>query len=141
MAIAWGKVLSFVGQHAATGLTAVGGAQAAGVTMTPREMLALFLTGAIAGGVNHTRETATVTKPTEPVPTPEGLGTPTVPLEPPAPVLTLEQRFGDQADAIYREIMGRPTSRTDGGVEKYDACVLLRDGKEADLRRELNNRK
>lgn len=135
MAIAWSKVLSFVGQHAATGLTAVGGAQAAGVSMTPKEMLALFLTGAIAGGVNHTRPTATVTKP-EPVPDvpPEPQPVPTQPM-------SLEQRYGDLADAIYFEILNRPCSRTDNGVEKYEACRLLAAGREDELRKNLNDRK
>lgn len=140
MAIAWSKVFSFIGQHAATGLTAVGAAQAAGVPLSTREMAALFLSASIAGGVNHTRETATVTKPTEP-PVDVPVVVVPAPVEPPAPVLTLEQRFCDQADAIYFEILGRPCSRTDNGVEKYEACRMLADGNEAKLRANLAERK
>jgi hypothetical protein len=133
MAIAWSKVFSFLGQHAATGFAAVGAAQAAGVSLTPQEMAAMFASAAIAGGVNHTRETATVTTP-PPAPEPP----PAVDAPPVVPVRTREQRYRDRVDDIYVQELGRPT---DSEAERYQSYLLLEAGQEDNLRTDLRNRK
>jgi hypothetical protein len=140
MAIAWSKVFSFLGQHAASGLSAVGAAQAAGIQMSTKEMAAIFASAAIAGSVNHTRETATMTKPeAPPVDVPVAV---IVPDPPSAPVLTLEQRFEDRLGDIYAEEgIQIPGKDGPGMTERREGYKLLEAGREDELRKNLRGRK
>ncbi len=77
--------------------------------------------------------------PQPPAPAPAAPSAPTPePSAPPAPPVKILRDYYDDVDRIYREELGRTT---DSGNELYEAAVLLRDGKEAELRVNLRNRR
>jgi len=93
----------------------------------------------IAHGRTPAAKPAEAPAPSEAPAVPADLPREPAPAAPPEPV-DVVKLYGPVADAIYREVLGRPCSTTDNGVEKYDACVMLAAGNEAKLRADLRDR-
>lgn len=131
----WSAVLGFAYQHAATGVVSANAMQAAGgFPPFSREWWAAFAVGAVAGGSNHMRQTATVTK--EPPPEPPSAPVVVVPLAP-APAVPTEAELRTRIRAIYKDEMGR---YPDSEQEYAEALVLLEAHREDELRRNLKDR-
>jgi len=83
--------------------------------------------------------------PVQPAPLPPVAVAPPVaaPDPPPAPVLTLEQRFSDRLDTVYMEEWGRVIGKetTGDATERYQGYKLLEAGREDELRHNLRGRK